>query len=146
MLKERLPTPSRPWTRPSMSTLRFPAGVGVGFSGACGLSLVWRARKPLPCALRSSAALALGHERRATVPQHHLPVLGLSLRPYWMQPSLLFSVFFALSACVCSSSDQVTVTSISHPSFVSHSGLLIQTIILSVNVLSRSQSRSRQIL
>ena len=54
-----------------MSTLRFPAGVGVGFS---------------------PADLALGHERRATVPQHHLPVLGLSLRPYWMQPSLLFSV------------------------------------------------------
>ena len=84
-----------------MSTLRFPAGVGVGFSGACGLSLVWRARKPLPCALRSSAALALGHERRATVPQHHLPVLGLSLRPYWMQPSLLFSVsFFLLQSIV----------------------------------------------
>ena len=84
-----------------MSTLRFPAGVGVGFSGACGLSLVWRARKPLPCALRSSAALALGHERRATVPQHHLPVLGLSLRPYWMQPSLLFSVsLFLLQSIV----------------------------------------------
>ena len=33
----------------SMSTLRFTAGVGVNFSGTCGLRLVWRARKPLPC-------------------------------------------------------------------------------------------------
>ena len=30
-----------------MSTLRFTAGVGVGFSGACGLPMVLRARKPL---------------------------------------------------------------------------------------------------
>ena len=29
-----------------------------GFSGACGLPLGWRARKPLPCAPRSSADLA----------------------------------------------------------------------------------------
>ena len=52
--------------------------------------------------------------------------------PHWMQPSHLFSVsLFALSAClqsVCSSSDEVTVTSISHPSIVSHRGLL--TIVL----------------
>ena len=27
-----------------MSTLRITAGVGVGFSGACGLPLGWRAR------------------------------------------------------------------------------------------------------
>ena len=105
MLTERPTTPSRPWTRPTMSTLRFPAGVGVGFSGACGLSLVWRARKPLPCALRSSAAFALGHERRALVPKHHLPVLGLSLCPQWMQsymqPSLVFSVsLFLLQSIV----------------------------------------------
>jgi hypothetical protein len=32
---------------PSMSTLRFTAGVGVGFSGACGLPMALRARKPL---------------------------------------------------------------------------------------------------
>ena len=48
-----------------------------------------------------------------------------SLRPHWMQPPHLLSVFFALSARVCSSSAVkavVTVTSISHPSFVSHRG------------------------
>ena len=59
-------------------------------------ALVWRARKPLPCVLRSSAALAPcspGLERRrATVPEHRLPVLGLSLRPYWTSPSLLCSI------------------------------------------------------
>ena len=49
--------PSRPWasSTQSMSTLRFTEGVGVGFSGACGLPLVWRVRKSLshslPCAL-----------------------------------------------------------------------------------------------
>ena len=38
---ERLPVPSRPWARKCvMSTLRFTAGVGVSFSGACGLPLV----------------------------------------------------------------------------------------------------------
>ena len=48
-----------------MSTLRFTAGVGEGSSGACGLPLGWRARKLLPCAPRSPADLAPGHERRA---------------------------------------------------------------------------------
>ena len=49
--------------------LRFTAGVGVVISGACGPPLVWRAHKPLPSALRSSAALALGlGRRRAPVP------------------------------------------------------------------------------
>ena len=43
-----------------MLNLRFTAGVGVGISGACAPPMVWRARKPLPSALRSSAALALG--------------------------------------------------------------------------------------
>ena len=61
-----------------MSNLRFTAGVGVGISGACVLPLVWRARKPLPCALRSSAnPAALGHERRLI--EHRHPVLGLCL-------------------------------------------------------------------
>ena len=60
-----------------MLTVRLTAGVGVGFSGACGLPLVWRARKPLPCAPKSSSDLA-------PVPKHHLPILGLSLRPHWM--------------------------------------------------------------
>ena len=49
---------------PSMLSLRFTAGVGVGIAGACGPPLVWRARKPLPSALRSSAALALGLARQ----------------------------------------------------------------------------------
>ena len=43
-----------------MLNLRFIAGVGVGIFGACELPLAWRAHKPLPWALRSSAALALG--------------------------------------------------------------------------------------
>ena len=75
-----------------MLNLRFTAGVGVGFSGACGLALGWRARKLLPCAPRSSADLAPGHERGGPVPKHHPPVLGLCLSLHWMQPSLLFSV------------------------------------------------------
>ena len=59
-----------------MLNLRFTAGVGVGISGACGPPLVWRARKPLPSALRSSAALALGLARqRAPVPEHRLLVV-----------------------------------------------------------------------
>ena len=75
-----------------MSTLRFTAGVGEGSSGACGLPLGWRARKPLPCAPGSSADLAPGHERRTPVPQRHLLARGPSLRPHWMQASLLFPV------------------------------------------------------
>ena len=60
-----------------MSTLRFTAGDGVSFSGACGLLLVWRARKPLPCALMSSATPApVGHAR--VIKHHHLG-LGLCL-------------------------------------------------------------------
>ena len=46
-----------------------------------------------PSALRSSAALALGLARqRAPVPEHRLPVLGLCLRPPWMQLSFPFSL------------------------------------------------------
>ena len=104
-----------------MLNLRFTAGVGVGISGACGPPLVWRARKPLPSALRSSAALALGLARqRAPVPEHRLPVMDLCLRPQWMQPSSLF-YFFAFSARACRF--QVTVTSVSFTPFVSHHGL-----------------------
>ena len=98
--------------RPSMLNLRFTVGVGVGFSGACALPLVWRARKPLPSALRSSAALAFGLARqRAPVPEHRLPVLGLCLRPQWMPPSLLFS----------------NLSSVSLPPCVSHRGLFNTT-------------------
>ena len=48
--------------------------------------------------LRSSWPRAARPLRRPPVPKHHLPVLGLCLRPHWMQPFLLFSisVFFLL--------------------------------------------------
>ena len=61
----------------------FTAGVGVGISGACGLPLVWRVRRPLPCALRWLANPALGHERCAPVPRHHHPLLGLCVLGGW---------------------------------------------------------------
>ena len=61
------------WARQSMSNLMFTAGVGVGISGACGLPLGWRARRPLPCALRWLANPALGHERCAPVPGTIVP-------------------------------------------------------------------------
>ena len=100
LLTERLHFPSRPRARQLMSNLMFTAGVGVGISGACGLPLVWRARKPLPCALRSSAAFALGLERRrATVPENRLPFLGLCLRPHWLSPC--FSFLCLCSFCLC---------------------------------------------
>ena len=63
--------------------LRFTAGRGSSSSvdhrsgnfwrmlSTCGPPLVWRARKPLPSALRSSAALALGlAPQHAPVPEH----------------------------------------------------------------------------
>ena len=68
--------------------LRFTAGRGSSSSvdhrsgnfwrmlSTCGPPLVGRARKPLPSALRSSAALALGLARqRAPVPEHRLLVV-----------------------------------------------------------------------
>ena len=51
-----------------MLNLRFTAGVGVGISGACELPLAWRAHKPLPWALRSSAALARRPSPGAQIP------------------------------------------------------------------------------
>ena len=78
-----------------MLTLRFSAGVVVSSSGACRLPLVWRARKPLPCALRSSANPALiGH---GPVLKHHPLGLGLCLSLQWMPPSLVS--FYVFSAC-----------------------------------------------
>ena len=62
--------------------LRFTAGVGVVISGACGPPLVWRAHKPLPSALRSSAALALGlGRRRAPVPEQRFSGPGFLPAP-----------------------------------------------------------------
>ena len=84
----------------SPMTLRLTAGAGVGFSGACGLPLGWRARKPLPCAIRSSADLVPGHERRAPVLKHHLLALGPSLRPHSVL--LCASCFSSLDAAFSS--------------------------------------------
>ena len=84
-----------------MPTLWFIAGVGVSSSSACGLPLVCRARKPLPCALRSSATPALAGD--APVLQHHPQGLGLGLclclSLQWKQLSLVY--FFVPSACAC---------------------------------------------
>ena len=70
-------------------------------SGACGSRLVWRARKPLPCALRSSPTPArVGHD--TTDIQPHLLGSGLCLSLYPL--GAVFSLLlFALSACVRSS-------------------------------------------
>ena len=67
---------------------------------------------------------------------HHLDVI-------WVHRLALFSVFFALSACACSSldSDEFTVTSISPPSFVSHRGLINQTIVLLFGSIIWEESR-----
>ena len=105
--------------------MRSTAGVGVGISGACEPPLAWRARKPLPWALRSSAALALGLA---------MPRAPATELVFWHRVSdcapkgcgLLFSFLFlfylfALSALACCS--EVTVTSVSLPPFVSRRGL-----------------------
>ena len=126
-----------------MLTLRFTAGVGVGFSGACGPPLVWRARKPLPCALRSPASLALGLERRrAPVHERRLPVLRLCPRPHWTAPPMAASCsslfyFCALSVYVCRS-DVLRSLRLNPLSSVSHRGLLDTTIV------SLSFSRSKR--
>ena len=88
--------------------------------------MVWRARKPLPLALRSSAALALGLARqRAPMPEHRLPVRVSACAPNGC--SLLFSFLFLCSFCPyvysVQCSFEVTVTSVLLPSFVSHRGL-----------------------
>ena len=79
-----------------------------------------RARKPLPCALRSSATPALAGD--ASVLQHHPQGLGLCLclSLQWKQLSLVY--FVVPSACACSS--EVTVTSYSHPPSVSPRGIV----------------------
>ena len=117
-----------------MSNLMFTAGVGVGISGACGLPLVWRARKPLPCALRWLAEPALGHEQCAPVHRHQHPVLGLCLSLHRMQLSLPFSVFvFFLRVRVALKLRSLRLPS----SFMSHRGISIQT-----NVLSRREGKA----
>ena len=82
-----------------------------------------RARKPLPCALRSSATPALAGD--ASVLQHHRDHpqglgLCLCLSLQWKQLSLVY--FVVPSACACSS--EVTVTSYSHPPSVSPRGIV----------------------
>ena len=116
-----------PFFPSSTLNLRFTAGVGVGISGACEPPLVWRARKPLPWALRSSAALALGLA---------MPRAPATELVFWHRVSdcapkgcgLLFSFLFlfylfVLSALACfDCCFEVTVTSISLPPFVSRRG------------------------
>jgi hypothetical protein len=81
----------------SFDQIRFTAGVTVASEldvlGHAGLpwSGVRASRYPMHSGSRPTY-VALGHERRAPVPKHHLPVLGLCLRPHWMQPSLLVSI------------------------------------------------------
>ena len=97
----------------------FTAGVGMRSSGACGLRLVWRARKPLPSALRSSATPArIDHD---TDIKPHLLCPSLCLSLHWLLSSLC--CLFALSACTWRT--VVTVTSISLTSFVSIRGILL---------------------
>ena len=81
------------------------------------------ARKPLPCALRSPANTALGHEQGAPVLKHRLQGLGLCLSLHWKQPYLLFSVSLFFLLCACAWSSEVMVTSSSLPSPVSLRGL-----------------------
>ena len=80
---------------------------GVSFSGTYGLPLVWSARKPLPCALRSSAnpngvqpapqsTIPACHVGHAFVLKHHPLGLSLCLSLQWMQPFL-----FLCSFCLC---------------------------------------------
>ena len=93
---------------------------------ACLAAHVTSARASLGLACAQAATLCtqvVGQELSTT---NGAPSFSRSLRPHWMQPPHLSSVSFALSACVCSSSDEVTVTSISHPSFVWHRGLCVR--------------------
>ena len=110
-----------------MPTLWFIPGVGVSSSSASGLPLVCRVRKPLPCALRSSATPALAGD--APLLQHHPQGLGLCLclRLQWKQLILVY--FFVPSACACLS--EVTVTSYSHLPSVSLRGIVTQSNVLS---------------
>ena len=82
-----------------MLSLRFTAGVGVGISGACGPPLaVWRARTPLPSALRSSAGDCLARQR-APVHEHRLRSWVSDCAPTGC--SFLFSFIFLCSFCSC---------------------------------------------
>ena len=74
-----------------MSMLKFAAGVDVRSSGDCGLCLGWRARKPSPCALRSSHTPA--RVGRATDIKPHLLDPGLCLS---LHLSLLFTGYEAI--------------------------------------------------
>ena len=117
-------------------------------SGACEPPLAWRARKPLPWALRSSAALALGLA---------MPRAPATELVFWHRVSdcapkgcgLLFSFLFlfylfALSALACCS--EVTVTSVSLPPFVSRRGLSNTNQRLSPDLFNSPASRSANLL
>ena len=124
-----------PWHYSLLSTSSSP----VSLVHACALLAGARAlsfRSLLPCVSLTLPDDAFFHWRLKFISSRicnpkirniHSSLLCPSLRPHWMQPPHLLSVFFALSARVCSSSAVhmkalVTVTSISHPSFVSHRG------------------------
>ena len=79
-----------------MLNLRFIAGVGVGISGACGPPLaVWRARTPLPSALRSSAGDCLARQR-APVHEHRLRGFSVSLPPFMSHRGLASSTMYTI--------------------------------------------------
>ena len=133
-----------PFFPSSTLNLRFTAGVGVGISGACEPPLVWRARKPLPWALRSSAALALGLALpRAPAPELSSGTESLTAPPKDASFSSLFCFFSIslLSAFACCS--VVTVTSVSFPPFVSRRGLFNtnQRLSLSLGVVQADRDR-----
>ena len=94
-------------------------------SGACEPPLAWRARKPLPWALRSSAALALGRampRAPATELVFWHRVSDCAPKGCGLLSSFLFLLYlFALSALACCS--EVTVISVPLPPFVSRRGL-----------------------
>ena len=117
---ERLPSSSRPLARKWMSMLKFAACVDVRSSGDFGLCLGWRARKPSPCALRSSHTPA--RVGRATDIKPHLLDPGLYLSLHWIL--FLLSRLFALSACACCY--ELAVTPYAPTSSVSLRGIFMQ--------------------
>ena len=80
--------------------LRFTAGVGVRSSCACGLRLVWRGRKPLPCALKSSATPArVGH---AADMKPHFGGVAVSTTAFTLVCFNAQTLLFSVSHLCCS--------------------------------------------